>query len=123
MPITWEKREEATSIQEAIEALGDFLSSSHGIMLLLHKTNSDGPRKTLLAVKAYAEKWKVPFSLSLLRTMVAQTDRKRWNGESDEPAPRRDDFKSSNAFYRALDTWRDNCGNHHWVSSSETSNC
>ena len=91
--------------------------------MLMQKGNNAPNRKTLLAVKSYAETWEVPFSLSLLRTMVKETDRKRWRGETNDPEPRPGDFKDRQQYYDAWDIWRQNAGDHLWVSSSETSNC
>lgn len=121
--VSWKNRADATTKQEAVAALADFTSSSHGIRLLMRKGNDPHVRNSLLEVKTYAEKWEVPFSLAMLRETMLMMSDKRFNGEDNTPAPKRSDFKDNNAYYEAYDDWRYNLNHHVWVSSSETSNC
>ena len=122
--VSWQNRADATNKQEAVAALADFTSSSHGIGLLMSKSNKPHIRNSLLEVKSFAEKWEVPFSLSMLRETMLMMSHKRWNGEGNPPEPRYSDFKEDTAaYYKAHEDWRDNLNHHIWVSSSETSNC
>lgn len=121
--LSWKNRADAKDKQEAVSALADFVSSSHGITLLMRKGNDPLARNSLLEVKAYAEKWEVPFSLQMLRETMSMMSNKRWNGEDNTPAPQRKDFKNNDEFYEAHDTWRYNINPHIWVSSSETADC
>lgn len=121
--VSWKNRADATNKQEAVAALADFTSSSHGIGLLMRKGNDPHVRNSLLEVKAYAEKWEVPFSLTMLRETMLMMSHKRWHGEGDPPAPKRADFKDAGAYFEAHEDWDYNRNHHIWVSSSETASC
>jgi len=122
-PIHWDIRDTAETKQDAVAALADFVSSSSGIRMLCAAPNSPGARPHLLAAKAYAEKWEIPFSLSFLKSALSSMDHKRWNGETKEPAPRADDFIDPRAYWLAFREWRDAAEEHVWMSSAETSDC
>jgi len=121
--VSWKHREDAKTKQEAVAALADFTSSSHGIYLLMSKENDPHIRNSLLEAKAYAEKWEVPFSLAMLRETMSMMSRKRFNGETNIPLPKRGDFEDDPAYYAARQIWRNSIGTHIWVSSSEQSSC
>jgi len=110
-----------TTQKDAVEALADYLSSSQGIGKMLREHNTS--RAALKEVKAFAEKWSIPFSLDLMRTTTKAMDHKRWHGEVKLPRPQRKDFEKDYDFWDAMDEWRYVTHMHTWVSSSETSNC
>jgi len=94
----WEQRDQVTTQAEAVAALADFFSSSHGIVLSLgenplRRFESTG---SLDDAEDFARKWDIPFNRDLHVQMVKLMDAKRWASDEDY----------------------DMVG-HHWVSSSE----
>lgn len=116
--ITWKKRNEAASQQDAVAALADFLSSSDGICIAIRD------RSSLDEVEQFAQKWSVPFSRELIVQMMRRTDQKRWDG--DTPAICREDYESDEEYKEALELdeeYGELRATHYWMSSSETAMC
>lgn len=117
--ISWNNRENATTKQGAVAALSDFTSSSYGIRLLMDQPNTPRVRSALLEVKAYADKWEIPFSISMLRETMSMMKRKRFGMDTNVPEPMPRDFPSYAEYSVAYHTWRDASDVHIWVSSTE----
>lgn len=121
--VSWKDRENVTNAREAVAALADFVSSTHGISLLMASGNATHQRNALLEVKAFADKWAIPFSLSMLRETMTMMSRKRFHGETNDAQPRRADFSDSESYRIAWTRWDESRGDHIWVSSTERYRC
>jgi hypothetical protein len=119
--LRWDLRARATTTQEAVEALADLLSSSQGIGWL----SSNQPnlyRALSKEVRAFTEKWSIPFSIEMMRGTVEMMNVKRWCGENFRDEPKRSDFSNSSEYFEAHEIWNES-REHAWLSSSETEYC
>lgn len=83
MIIEWSNKDNAENVQQAIEAIADFLSSSIGIR--------SAQKDDLDEVESFAKKWNVSFDRNLISKMVSFQSDKRWGGDGARVSEKTDE--------------------------------